>query len=263
MRIRPVTAPDSQWTAGRRCRGGATVGAGCSLTALAVLVSLAFTLGTRVGEAAEAEGSAPGAPAAAADETGFVPLLSAEVLKDWRQAGSGRFAVTNGVATGEGGPGVWWYAGRMFTNFLLRGEFLQEKANANSGVFLRFRDPGNDPGAAVQKGLGMEIGDPQAADATLRTGAIRGVAAPSAANTKPAGQWNTFEIVCYGHSYAVRINGEMVTRWIDPQRRAAAGYIGLQNGAGGQAVRFRDLRIKPLSSPQLPPMGGGKSAGKK
>jgi len=52
---------------------------------------------------------------------GFLPLFNASALKQWRQSGPGKFTVTDGVATGEGGMGLWWYAGRQFTNFVLRG----------------------------------------------------------------------------------------------------------------------------------------------
>ena len=49
------------------------------------------------------------------------------------------------ITTGEGGMGLWWYSDRAFTNFILRGEFLQEQDIADSGVFVRFPDPGKDP----------------------------------------------------------------------------------------------------------------------
>ena len=102
----------------------------------------------------------------------FIPLFSNENLKQWRQCGPGRFVMTNGIATGQGGMGLWWFAGRQFTNFVLRGEFVQEQEIADSGVFLRFPDPGKDPWVAVHKGHEMEIGDPAPKDPTWRTGSI-------------------------------------------------------------------------------------------
>jgi hypothetical protein len=177
---------------------------------------------------------------------GFVPLFSDDTLKQWRQCGPGRFIVTNGVATGEGGMGLWWYAGRQFTNFVLRGEFVQEQAIADSGVFLRFPDPGQDPWVAVKKGHEMEIGDPNPTDPTWRTGSIYPFAASVKANTKPVGQWNTFEITCNGQEYTVRINGEVVTRWTDSKARTSHGFIGLQNYNDKKTVRYRNLRIQEL-----------------
>ena len=98
-------------------------------------------------------------PSPVADEQGFIPLLTGEPLKAWKQCGPGKFILENGVATGEGGMGLWWHAGRAFTNFVLRGEFMQEQDIADSGVFVRFPDPGNDPWAAVHQGHEVESGE--------------------------------------------------------------------------------------------------------
>ncbi len=179
-------------------------------------------------------------------EEGFIPLLSGAALKDWKQCGLGRFTVADGVAAGEGGMGLWWYAGRQFTNFVLRGEFLQAQDIADSGVFLRFPDPGNDPWVAVKQGHEMEIGDPNPERPTWRTGALYPFHAPVAANTKPAGQWNTYEIICRDHDYSVRVNGRMVNTWTDTTQRTLKGFIGLQNYNDGKTVRHRNLRVKEL-----------------
>lgn len=182
------------------------------------------------------------------DETGFLPLFSEKALKLWRQCGPGRFVVDAGVATGEGGMGLWWYAGAQFTNFVLRGEFVQEQDIADSGVFLRFPDPKNDPWNAVHQGHEMEIGDPNPKDPTWRTGSIYPLAASSKANTRPLGNWNEYEITCHGQNYSVRINGELVTAWTDPTNRSSFGFIGLQNYADRKTVRHRNVRIKEINN---------------
>ena len=179
-------------------------------------------------------------------EEGFVPLFSEAALRDWKQAGPGKFAVVDGVATAEGGMGLWWYAGRPFTNFMMRGEFLQEQEIADSGVFLRFPDPGNDPWVAVKKGQEMEIGDPNPEKPTWRTGSMYPFHAPVMANTKPVGQWNSYEIVARGHDYSIRINGKVVNTWTDTTQRTLSGFIGLQNYNDGKTVRHRNLRVKEV-----------------
>jgi len=179
-------------------------------------------------------------------EDGFDQLLTGEALKNWKQAGPGRFTVKDGVATGEGGMGLWWYAGRTFTNFVLRGEFLQAGAIADSGVYLRFSDPGNDPWVAVKTGHEMEIGDPNPENRTWRTGSIYPFQASVMANTKPVGEWNSYEIVCRDHDYSVRINGKVITTWTDTAQRSLKGYIGLQNYNDGKAVKHRNIRVKEL-----------------
>ena len=180
------------------------------------------------------------------EETGFEFLFSDAALKQWRQCGPGRFIVSKGVATGEGGMGLWWYSGKQFTNFILRGEFVQEQEIADSGVFLRFPDPKDDPWNAVHQGHEMEIGDPNPKDPTWRTGSIYPFKASIKANTKPVGQWNEYEITCIGQDYSVRMNGELVMTWTDPKQRSRSGYIGLQNYNDGKTVRHRNVRIKEL-----------------
>src|SRR5215472_1744394 len=208
------------------------------------LSSLAVILTTILSGYALASVSA--SPALSEENAGFASLLSAETLHKWRQCGPGRFTFTNGVATGQGGMGLWWYAGRQFTNFVLRGEFVQEQEIADSGVFLRFPDPKDDPWNAVRQGHEMEIGDPNPKDPTWRTGSIYPFKASLKANTRPPGQWNNYEITCHGQNYSVRINGLLVLEWTDPQQRTRSGYIGLQNYNDGKTVKHRNLRIKEL-----------------
>ena len=185
-------------------------------------------------------------PRSAPDEKGFVTLFGQDARDGWTQCGPGHFILENGVATAHGGMGLWWHTNRTFTNFVMRGEFLQEQEIADSGVFVRFPDPGGDPWRAVKQGHEIEIGDPNPEKPTWRTGSIYPFKASTRANTRPAGQWNEFELVCAGPNYSVRINGALVTTWTDSQHRPAAGYIGLQNYNDGKTVRFRNLRIKEL-----------------
>ena len=179
-------------------------------------------------------------------EDGFVPLFSASTLPDWKQCGPGNFTVADGVATAEGGMGLWWYAGRQFTNFVVRGEFLQEQDIADSGVFLRFPDPGNDPWVAVRKGHEMEIGDPNPGNQYAPTASIYPFAQAIANASQPVGEWNRYEIVAKGHDYSVRLNGRLVTTWTDTTERTLSGFIGLQNYKDGKTVRHRNLRAKEL-----------------
>jgi hypothetical protein len=94
-------------------------------------------------------------------EEGFRPILGkgsgAAAADGWAQCGPGSFTVADGVATGEGGMGLWWFKKELLGNFVLRGEFLQEVEKADSGIFVRFPNPGADPWNAVRQGHEMEI----------------------------------------------------------------------------------------------------------
>jgi hypothetical protein len=184
----------------------------------------------------------PSAPA----EAGFAPLFSQDSSAGWAQCGPGTFTLQNGVATGNGGMGLWWFTNRMFTNFVLRGEWVQEGPDSDSGVFVRFPHPGSDPWIAVKQGHELEIGDPKAAKPADATGAIYPFHGPVAVPVKAYGAWNNYELTCVGKNYSVRLNGKLVNTWTDDQNRPLSGYIGLQNYPYKQAVRHRNVRIKEL-----------------
>ena len=182
-------------------------------------------------------------PKAQDDDSGFVDLFGSG---GWKQCGPGSFSLQDGVATAKGGMGLWWHTNKLFTNFVLRCEFVQEQDAADSGIFVRFPDPGNDPWVAVKRGHEIEIGEANPKNPTWRTGAVYPFHAPVKANTKAAGEWNDCEIVCVDHSYSVRINGDLINTWTDEKQRSAHGYIGFQNYDDGKTVRFRKLRVKTL-----------------
>ena len=92
----------------------------------------------------------------------------------------------------------------------------------------------------------MEIGDPKPIKASDTTGSIYPFSPPVEVPVNPPGKWNAYELVCVGHNYSVRLNGQLVNTWTDPKKRSSAGYIGLQNYNDGKTVRHRNLRIKPL-----------------
>jgi hypothetical protein len=179
------------------------------------------------------------------DETGFRPLFDGDL--GWAQCGPGGFTLSNGIAASFGGMGLWWFTNQTFTNFVLRGEWKLEAADSDTGVFVRFANPGNDPWNAVRTGHELEIGDdPERKDPVWRTGALYQFSAPVRVMTKPIGEWNSYELAAVGHTYIVRINGETVNIWTDPDQRSASGYIGLQNYEEGKGAAFRSLRIRVL-----------------
>ena len=181
------------------------------------------------------------------DETGFRPLFGKGPNDGWAQCGPGSFTLSNGVATSHGGMGLWWHTNRMFTNFVIRGEWRLDNRESDSGVFVRFKDPEQDPWAAVKSGQEMEIGDdPSGTEATWRTGALYPFQAPTHVPTRPIGEWNAYELIATDQTYIIRINGETVTVWTDPNARATHGYVGLQNYQEGKGSQHRNFRIKDL-----------------
>ncbi|HXI50735.1 MAG TPA: DUF1080 domain-containing protein [Candidatus Saccharimonadales bacterium] len=185
-------------------------------------------------------------PAEPPSEEGFTPLFGENVNEGWAQCGPGLFTLQMGVATGQGGMGLWWYTNQVFTNFVLRGEWKQDGPDSDSGVFVRFPTPGQDPWIAVRQGHEFEIGDSTPKASKEGTGSFYPFHGPSAVPVQPWGQWNAYELICIGRNYSLRINGQLVNTWTDDQSRPLSGYVGLQNYPYKQAVHHRRVRIKPL-----------------
>ena len=182
-------------------------------------------------------------------DAGFEMLF--DDLSLWKMAGPGRFKpLGDGVMETEGGMGLWWYTKRRFREFVLQVDWMTTSEEDNSGVFLRFPDPDNDPWIAVKNGYEVQIDDRP--NSEWKTGAIYGFQKPSREVSKPVGEWNRYEIQVIDQRYTVMLNGVKVNDF--EGERGTEGYIGLQNHgpfkAGGEdysRVRFRNLRVKAPS----------------
>ena len=78
------------------------------------------------------------------------------------------------------------------------------------------------------------------------TGAVYGLQASNSLQSRPAGQWNTFEIEATSSVINVTLNNKLVTKYVIPANtsRRAEGHIGLQCHTGN--VQFRNLMIRAL-----------------
>ena len=187
-------------------------------------------------------GVAWAAAAPATDDEGFRTLLGPRRRDGWRMAGPGGFDVdADGVATARGGMGLWWHE-TEWRDFALKLEFRQTRVEDNSGVFVRFPDPGNDPWVAVKQGYEIQIAG--AEPSKHSTGAVYDFQAASRVPLNPPGEWNEYEITCIGPRTWVRLNGALVN--VFEGDRGLAGRIGLQNHDDKSPVSFRNVRVKAL-----------------
>jgi hypothetical protein len=127
-----------------------------------------------------------------ADESKPIQLFNGKDLTGWKMAGPGSFTVENGELHTHGGMGLLWYDQREFGDFTLKVQFKVSSPKDNSGVFVRFPDPGNDPWVAVRQGHEIQIDDGEKPNNF--TGSIYDFQNASAHASKPTGQWNQFEI---------------------------------------------------------------------
>jgi 3-keto-disaccharide hydrolase len=183
-------------------------------------------------------------------EDGFVNLFNGLDLQGWSMAGRGKFRVIEQerALESEDGMGLLWYTNRMYGDFILKIDWRVKRRSDNSGVFIRFSDPGVDPWNAVKTGYEIQIDDLALPDgrAEHKTGAIYDIVPPATLASKQVGEWNTFEIHAMGRNYTVILNEVTVIPKFSGTR-LRRGYIGIQNHDAGSHVLFRNIRIKNLS----------------
>ncbi|MGW2095661.1 family 16 glycoside hydrolase [Promicromonospora sukumoe] len=185
-------------------------------------------------------------------ERGYTALFDGTLasLDGWNMAGPGSFGrQADCTIRGNGGMGLLWHSTEL-NEYSLKLDWKLKKDD-NGGVFVGFPNPGNDPWVAVNQGYEIQIDATDEADRT--TGAIYTFqgADPEAVERalKPVGSWNSYEIRVEGQTIKVVLNGELVNDFVstDPARDLAQGFIGLQNHGQGEAVSYRDVRVKDLS----------------
>lgn len=183
------------------------------------------------------------------DSEGVYTLFDGSSMDGWSMAGPGGFRHEGRELVAYGGMGMLWYHERRFRDFTLMIEWKTEKITDNSGVFVRFHKPSDDPWYAVRHGHEIQILDDPNAGETRGTGSIYAYAdAPNASEAaNPPGEWNQYEITVVGDMYTVVLNGRKILEWDSPtDRHGREGYIGMQNHDDRSPVRFRNIRVKPL-----------------
>ncbi|MER5769386.1 ThuA domain-containing protein [Streptomyces sp. NPDC001985] len=178
--------------------------------------------------------------------TGERSLFNGKTLNGWKQAGPGRFTVTDGALRTEGGMGMLWYHAKELTSYTLELDWKVD-GDDNSGIFIGF-PASDDPWSAVTNGHEIQIDATDAPDRT--TGSVYGFkSADRKARDRvlrPPGQWNTYEIKVKGERLQLFLNGSKINDFTntDPARSLTDGYIGLQNHGTDDQVSFRDITLR-------------------
>lgn len=181
-------------------------------------------------------------------EDGRYDLLAGR--RRWRQVGPGSFkwllAPQEGgaepILRTEGGMGLLVWTGRRFGDFELEVEWKVQRAEDNSGIFVRFPDLPASPWDAVKQGYEVQICD--AGGAKHRSGCVYDFKDVEKRASRPVGEWNHCRIRVVGQEYVVHLNGVEVTRFVG--ERGREGYVGLQNHDPKSKVLFRRAFVRPL-----------------
>jgi type 1 glutamine amidotransferase len=180
-------------------------------------------------------------------ESGYTTLYNGGT-DGWSHAGPGTFTNSDATLTSVGGLGMLWFSAKQFTSYSLKLDW-RLAGDDNSGVFIGF-PPSDDPLSAVSDGYEVQIDATDAPDRT--TGAVYTVKAadPAVRDTalNPPGEWNTYELLVESERLQVFLNGVKINDFTNPDpARSLQGHIGIQNHSDGDAVSFRNIRIKELS----------------
>jgi len=183
----------------------------------------------------------------------WASLFNGRNLEGWEvvEGDADDWSVVDGVLACAGREHGWLGTKERYDNFRLLVEF-RLPAGGDSGVFVRAADEGNP----AFEGLEVQLLDDRADEYRNqpehgRCGGIYGVAGPARLLSRPAGEWQTLEIVCGVDRVTTILNGEVATEV--GLAKAAEGHAGAARTTGriglqswGTPVEFRLVRIQSL-----------------
>ena len=177
-------------------------------------------------------------------------LFNGRDISNWVVMHQGEWTVEDGVLIGRNGTnwstnpeksGSWLRTKEHYKDFVLELEYTISP-RGNSGVFFR-SDTAKNPAFT---GYEMQITDDSGRQPSKgSTGALYDVVAAGKNMSKPAGEWNKARIEARGQTIKVWLNGEKIVEHEGSRRES--GYIGLQNHDNRTTVKFRNIRVTPLS----------------
>lgn len=191
------------------------------------------------------------------EEPGFRSLFNGQDLSEWESSGGsldGIWSVLQGTIACSGKKGAWLRSKQEYGDFHLKFEY-QLKAAGNSGLYVRVPKDGNHHRAEETlppAGLEIQLLDDAAAEyRELKpyqySASLYDIVGAEPRVSRPAGEWNTFELDVRSRHYRIWHNGVAV---VDTDAnhhpllnlRKVSGFLGLQNHSS--VIQFRHLRIR-------------------
>ncbi|MCA9185249.1 MAG: DUF1080 domain-containing protein [Planctomycetales bacterium] len=164
---------------------------------------------------------------------GWIALFDGKTTFGWQPAVQCDWTVRDGAIVVTDGAVGLLNTTTQFGDYILRLEFRSPEAT-NSGIFLRTPEIPKNPAADCYE---LNIAP---ADNPFPTGSFVG---REKATPAYRGGWRQYEVTALGDHFVVKLDGETVLDYHDPQP-VKRGLIGLQHNSG--PVEFRRIRLKPL-----------------
>jgi hypothetical protein len=177
---------------------------------------------------------------------GWIALFDGATLFGWKAHSKADWQVKDGAIFVSGGERGLLCTTVQFDNYVLKADFRAAK-DTNSGFFLRTA-PVVGMNDITAKCYELNIAPP---DNPFPTGSFVGRTKAKAVPER-AGEWQSYEVTLDGPKATVKLNGETVLEYTDPNP-VGRGHIGLQLNSG--QCEFKNIKLKPLG---LSPLFNGK-----
>jgi hypothetical protein len=180
------------------------------------------------------------------DLSGWQPYPGSET-----QEAKGTWSVKDDVIRCEGKPNGYMRTVQDYANYLLHVEWRWPEKAGNSGVLIHMSLPDNVWPKSLECQLSSgdagdfwEIGGVEFSEHDKKDQRVKGrrVIKLKASSEKPAGQWNSYDIICKDDFVVVMVNGQLQN--VATKCSVKSGKICLQSE--GSPIEFRNVYIEPL-----------------
>ncbi|MBN1589371.1 MAG: DUF1080 domain-containing protein [Pirellulales bacterium] len=221
-----------------------------------VAMTLCSAFGAEVDAKQPAKDKKPDPPTQC--EKGFVKLFNGKNLDGWEGTTKGYVAEKGTLVCTKKGGG-FFCTKKEYGDFILRFDYKMAPVG-NNGVGIRAPVKGTPAFTGMEIQLLDDNAKPyEDLEPVQFTGAVYGALACKKGHTKPAGQWNSMEIMAEGPKIRVTLNGTVITEGdlseLGPKRIHNRDLKGLTNPKGHigfcghhHRVEFRNIRIKELKT---------------
>jgi hypothetical protein len=173
-----------------------------------------------------------------AAKDGWISMFDGKTLNGWKANGNpDSWKVVDGAITGDGPASHLFWMDRECENCEFRAE-VKLNHSGNSGMYIRTAfGPGFPKGYEAQ--VENTSPDPQ------KTGSLYGFSKVTE-QLIPDDTWWTQDVIATGNHIVIKINGKVVTDYVDQKNTYTKGYLALQQHNLGSIVQFRNLMMRPL-----------------
>jgi hypothetical protein len=184
------------------------------------------------------------APSGKSDESSWIAFFNGKDLTGWhlrKPDGPNGWKVENGVYVNTP-PSTDIQTDDEYYDFQLHVEFKVNPEKGNSGVYLRDK---------YEVQIFDSYGKPPSDSGC---GALYKRVAPAVNASKPAGEWQTFDITFVGQRLTVVHNGQKILDNVDVGPKGTGASSNRLDGPGPlrlqgdhDAIAYRNIKIRPLS----------------